>query len=341
MSRFEKIFWVSIAILVLVWGFLQFQAHSHLKTDQSAPSATKPVYKEVIKHIVTIVDDNHTMHDRLQAMPIEQMLHSNQADLNQTIQTQVDNLFDPVYKRIDPFLDYHYSVIGEYSELGLAAGHKLQEAIRKRLLGEEFDKQVKALGISVDQHYRSLFQAYANRLGTTLFAGLNPQLNAPLILSLDQQIKDRITLQKIKLGAVVGTAIGVKIVSTIVAKIGAKMVTKGAIKGSAKVAASSEAASAGTLCGPLAWICAPLAAGVVWFGSDKVILQIDEKLHRKEMKQELIAMIDAQKAKLIHSLTNAYSVRFKKDSDALVEFLQKQTIKRKVKKRVIERIRIH
>ncbi len=340
MSRFEKIFWVSIAILALVWGFLEFKAQSNIEKAPSAQQPLKPVYKEVIKHIVTIVDDNHIIQDRLQEAPIERMIVRNQSDLNQTIGREVDRFFAPVYGKIDPFLNYHYSVIGEYSELGLAAGNKLQEAIQRRVLGEDFQKRLVSLGVTIDSCYQEIFRRYADRLGTTLFKGINLQINAPLILSFDQQIKDRIVVQKIKLGAMAGTAIGVKIVGTIAAKMGTKMLSKGAVKGGAKIAASGEAAAAGTLCGPLAWICAPIAAGIVWFGSDKVILKIDEKLHRKKLKAELTKLVDAQKEKLKAELSNAYANRFSKDSDALLDFLQKQTIKRKVKKRVIERIRV-
>ncbi|WP_353573136.1 hypothetical protein, partial [Candidatus Albibeggiatoa sp. nov. BB20] len=76
--------------------------------------------------------------------------------------------------------------------------------------------------------------------------------------------------QQIKLG-VVGSAIAIKITAMIVAKI----TTKGAVKAGSKLATKSAAASTGALaglgCGPLAWLCSPIGAGVLWVVTDEVV----------------------------------------------------------------------
>lgn len=55
---------------------------------------------------------------------------------NAAIERQIDKAFAPVYERIPAFLDWHYSIVGQYTELGQAALGALEEAIESRLFGE-------------------------------------------------------------------------------------------------------------------------------------------------------------------------------------------------------------
>lgn len=51
------------------------------------------------------------------------------------IQTHVDAAFEPIHARIPGFLDWHYSVVGQYTELGLAAVSGLRQQLEA--LGDE------------------------------------------------------------------------------------------------------------------------------------------------------------------------------------------------------------
>ena len=52
------------------------------------------------------------------------------------IDAGVEEVFAPVYAAIPPLLDWHYSFIGQYAELGLALTGRLEGEIESRLFGE-------------------------------------------------------------------------------------------------------------------------------------------------------------------------------------------------------------
>ena len=51
------------------------------------------------------------------------------------IDAEVEEAFAPVYAAIPSLLDWHYSFIGQYAELGLALTGGLEEEIESRLFG--------------------------------------------------------------------------------------------------------------------------------------------------------------------------------------------------------------
>ena len=56
-------------------------------------------------------------------------------ETSQAIDELVEDAFGPVYARIPAFLDWHYSFLGQYTELGLAVSGRLEEEIESQLLG--------------------------------------------------------------------------------------------------------------------------------------------------------------------------------------------------------------
>ena len=62
---------------------------------------------------------------------------SSLAELRQNLHYAIEADFRPIYeRRIPEFLDWHYSVIGQYTELGLAAANRLEREVTRRLLGD-------------------------------------------------------------------------------------------------------------------------------------------------------------------------------------------------------------
>ena len=57
-------------------------------------------------------------------------------ETRQAINAGVEEAFAPVYAAIPPLLDWHYSFIGQYAELGLALTGRLEGEIESRLFGE-------------------------------------------------------------------------------------------------------------------------------------------------------------------------------------------------------------
>ena len=63
----------------------------------------------------------------------ERLLRQQLRQTEGAIQGEIEAAFAPIYEGIPPFLDWHYSVIGQYVELGQAAFGRLQEEFAARL----------------------------------------------------------------------------------------------------------------------------------------------------------------------------------------------------------------
>ena len=64
---------------------------------------------------------------------LEYLLRRPLPETGEAIRDNIDSVFEPAYERIPEFLDWHYSVAGQYSELGMAAAGQLQQEMESRL----------------------------------------------------------------------------------------------------------------------------------------------------------------------------------------------------------------
>jgi len=344
MGRFEKIFWITIALFALIWSILQFLAYTHTRPKQH--TTNKPVLTESIKTIIALVDDNKTIRKNLENSKtmkfLQENLQKNIDNIKKSTDSQIDQAFEPVYNNIDAFLDFHYSVIGEYTELGAAATGKIAETIKKKLFGSAFDSYLTKAQNSINSAYLDNLQAHIKQINIKATKGIDKKLNAKILQDLNADIAQRFTLQEIKVGALVGTVAAIKIISIISAKIAvkasSKIAVKTAAKSTAKVASAGSAAAAGTICGPFMWICSPVAATVAWFGTDALIVTGDEYLHREAFKKEIITMIDKQKATLKQNIKERYTQKFHDDTMQIQAKYKNTKIKKKVKRTIKEKI---
>ncbi|MEA3387170.1 MAG: hypothetical protein U9Q66_02015 [Patescibacteria group bacterium] len=346
MGKGEKIFWLFIAIFALGWLILQGLAykntHKNNQKQNISVSKNEPVLKTLTKTIIEIVDDNKTIRNNLENSETLKLLNENLnlkiSNLNETIEYKVNQAFAPVYNNIDTFLNFHYSVVGEYTELIGAATNEIGSTIKDKLFGEIFDSNLKQVKEQVNHKYIETLKEHFNQIDTLATKDINKTLNSQIFSKLNEDIKQRTSVQIIKLGSIIGTATAVKIVGAVSAKIIAKTTTKlaakSAIKTSAKVAASGTAGTAGLSCGPFAWICSPVAATVAWFGMDAIVVSADEYMNREEFKQDIIAMLDKEKGAITEKLQTSYSNQFEKDSQSIQENFKNSIIKKKVEKTI-------
>ena len=346
----EKIFWLFIAIFALFWLILQGKAyintHKNDKDQNILVGKSEPVLKTITKTIIEIVDDNKIIRDNLENSETLKLLKENQnlkiSNLNETIEYKVNQAFAPVYNNIDTFLDFHYSVIGEYTELVGAATNEISNTIKDKLFGEAFDNNLEQVKGQVNQKYIETLKEHFNQIDTLATKNINKTLNSQIFSRLNDDIQQRTSVQIIKFGSIIGTATTVKIIGAVTAKIIAKtatkLVTKSVIKTAAKTAASTTAATAGLSCGPFAWICAPVAATVAWFGTDAIVVSADEYMNRDEFKQDITTMLDNQKQELLDKMKFLYSEQFRIDSISIQNNFKNTTIKKEVKKTIIEKI---
>jgi ribosomal protein L31E len=352
MGKGEKIFWLFIAIFALGWLILQGLAykntHKNNQKQNISVSKNEPVLKTLTKTIIEIVDDNKTIRNNLENSETLKLLNENLSlkisNLNETIEYKVNQAFSPVYNKIDTFLDFHYSVVGEYTELIGAATDEIGSTIKDKLFGEIFDSDLEQVKEQVNHKYIETLKEHFNQIDTLATKDINKTLNSQIFSKLNEDIKQRTSVQIIKLGSIIGTATAVKIVGAVSAKIIAKTATKLAVKSSiktaAKTAASGTAATVGLTCGPFVLICSSVAATVAWFGTDAIVVSADEYMNREEFKQDIIEMLDKEKGAIREKLQTSYANQFEKDSVAIQENLKNTIVKKKIEKTITIKERI-
>lgn len=244
----------------------------------------------------------------------------------------LDRLTDAAFARmegnVDGYLDWYYSLEGEYGrvsnlligELDNYMKEKLEESLeQKDAFREVQDVIVKAIAVhdEVQAEYRKVAEKIMadNRVDPAFYSinvrqqislenALNPPLQQDII-----DLKNRLMLSTGS-GAVVGlvtAAIGKKIV----AKIAGKTVLKTASKALTKVVASKPfgtasgaavGAAAGAAVGSLLPGIGTMIGGVVGgviggvvggVAADALILKLDEEMNREEFRKEILASIDA------------------------------------------------
>lgn len=318
MSKFEKLFWLSIIILALIYITLQILATLNKNQSETFIQILDPV---VISINLDKADSNITLN-------IKQEI----ANINSAIDINIDTVFSSVENNIDSFLDFHYSVIGEYIELGSMATNKINETIQKRLFGSDFENSVKEAFKQIDTEYGNSANKHIQMIHESATANVDHKLNSDIFARLENDISTFTSMQEGKLGLVLGAKLIPKIAQVISAKVAlkasGKFLVKSSTKAGAKYATTGAAALAGTTCGPFVWICSPLLAITAWFTTDAVVVNIDEYYNREEFKKEILEVINEQKMILKDTAKLEYKSSFEELSKEIQTKYRNTTIKR-------------
>lgn len=229
-----------------------------------------------------------------------------------TIPEMLDAAYDPAYKAIPIYADFHYSVLGEYAELGTAALGKAGINIEK-ILFNKLNERLIEVSRNVDESFNNEF--VENLKGIT---NASPSSNSTIGNLTRVAINDMLTRMPltapVNAAAAVGTAAAVKAASKAIAqKIGTKIAIKAAAKTGGKWAGAGSGATAGALLcswtGPGAGLCAAAGGVGAWLIADHGIVKLDEYWNREDFEKDLSLMIDDQKNQHKTSLIKALEKR--------------------------------
>lgn len=318
MSKFERIFWITIGILMLSYTTLVLLAH--FNTEKKSKEIRKPI---IFKWITEFIPS-----DKMEKNIIENVdyLHQNleleKAKVIETINSEFDELFENVDKNVDDFLDFHYSIVGEYTELTAMVAGDIEEEISEKLFGADFSNQIERISLLIDEKYRNSISQHFKVINNVSSKDIDLELNKGTFNKLNEDINLRMSTQEGKIGIMLSARLAPQVIKVIAAKLAtktiAKVAAKGAAKTAAKIAAAGTAGTAGLTCGPFAWICSPVAAGVAWFGTDAVIIAGDEYLNREEFKKEILNSLNEQRDLLKESYRKDYIESFNQFSKDLI-----------------------
>ncbi|MDR2141791.1 MAG: hypothetical protein LBR11_08405 [Deltaproteobacteria bacterium] len=245
---------------------------------------------------------------------------------------RVQRIFDQYRDNVDLYLDWYYSLSGEYSRLyelikGHAAGaERFMAGKMVELLGFNVDmaqllERVKGLETKLADYQgrlTELAQKSLTHFEVPVDVAKGARIRPMSLESLVRQVRPVETISfKSRLGVsgVAGLSSGV-LVAVVVGKIGQKAIFKMAAGALVKIAAAKSFSAAGgaafgagggslvapgpgTAIGATAGFLAGLVAGLFM---EKAMLSLEELINREELRQEILAAIEAQRGETLRSL---------------------------------------
>jgi len=294
-----RVFWWTIGVCFFATLLLAAVAswrlnHSSDLSDKLAVAKSERVLNSEIFKKVPII--GNMINVKAWSTPV--------TELNPKINKEIDLVFAPVYAKIPAFTETHYSVIGEYVEMGIAASGGLK-AVRQKIemqLFEGLDKRLADASKEVAASMNKLIEKRTKRLSAEVHKdGVSDQQFQKLLGNyMNTRIKVFASSKSITehlAGSGVGATAGKS-----AAIISAKLLTKLAAKLAAKlpikwVVTVVTGATVGTFLdpGPGTIIGTILGGLVGWFAVDAAEVSVDEWLHRADFERDLRLLITEQK----------------------------------------------
>lgn len=304
---FARSFWGTIIFLAV--ASLGLVAIGLLRSDQSTGDLREepqPVHGEAAVQAVEIEPNT------LQAV-FERAASIARAETSDAIDPLLDELYEPVYGGVTSYADFHYTVLGEYTELVGAALGTAADAIEDRLY-DGFDGRLERVANTLDARFADEFRtALMQKLQAEIPSELSGVPLAPITQRAieDALARVRVTVPVGTVMATVGGAAAIKAVSAAIAakvatKVAAKAAGKGVAKGTGILGGAGLGALGGSWAGPVgAAVGGAIGATVAWFAVDAAVITIDEYFSREDFEADLRVMIDEHRSVVRGHLTNA------------------------------------
>ncbi|GAA7928575.1 hypothetical protein HpBT085_01130 [Helicobacter pylori] len=289
-------------ICIIIFLFMLYPILSSITYDEPSQAIktahTKTILEILPDPISDLIKNNLDSHQQ----EISDLLSSSKDKMYSKVDAQIDNLFDPIENNVDKFLDWHYSLKGNYSELALLAakfvaktiGLSVEDALfnklQEKLLGADYKQRLKTMTDNISDAFIGLLRQHKKDTEKIATQGV---ADIPQVVESLKNIDDRTERDlKLKMGfaAAIGATAGVgagklmkRLVPKLVEKLGTKLGAKFLVKFGIAV------------------------GGVLsTLGADVAFNYIDEWLHRDDFKKEILNNINEMKK----NLKESYKISF-------------------------------
>ncbi|HUP30344.1 MAG TPA: hypothetical protein VM122_09245 [Usitatibacter sp.] len=319
-ARFAPAFWVTMLLAVALWLALLFglQGFDPARLHEGARAA--------LAHVNPCRPDARSLDTLSTELTAE--LQAARATAHGEAEQQVDSRVNAIFSEaglgVDRYLDWYFTVLGEYQRLGALAASELDgmmaRELEKHLFGDGMlGERLERASVAIAQESQLRMSEAAVRLGTKVRESVraNPcGLGALDLVPVGAMKRDvvrastaagggalvgLVAVRSLGRGVAVATASRTASKSTFRAAGG--LIGRTVTKRAGTIALS--AASAAALCapgGPLALLCGIGAAVVSWLVFDQALIRIDEALFRDSMRAEIVASLQEQQAALVAAL---------------------------------------
>ncbi|GAA7028586.1 hypothetical protein ID0177_02990 [Helicobacter pylori] len=300
-----------ILLGIIIFLFMLYPILSSITYNEPSQAIktahTKTILEILPDPISDLIKNNLDSHQQ----EISDLLSSSKDKMYSKVDAQIDNLFDPIENNVDKFLDWHYSLKGNYSELALFVAKKLglsvEDALfnklQEKLLGADYKQRLKMMTDNISDAFTSLLRQHkkdTEKIATQGVADISQV--AESLKNIDDQIERDLQL-KMGFVATIGLTAGVgagKLMKRLVPKLVEKLGTKLGAKVGAKFLAKFGIAVGGVLS---------------TLGADVAFNYIDEWLYRDDFKKEILNNINEVKK----NLKESYKISF---DNSIIKFSQ-------------------
>ncbi|GAA7083921.1 hypothetical protein ID0203_05100 [Helicobacter pylori] len=307
-----------ILLGIIIFLFMLYPILSSITYNEPSQAIktahTKTILEILPDPIPDLIKNNLDSHQQ----EISDLLSSSKDKMYSKVDAQIDNLFDPIENNVDKFLDWHYSLKGNYGELALFVAKKLglsvEDALfnklQEKLLGADYKQRLKTMTDNISDAFISLLRQHkkdTEKIATQGVADISQV--AESLKNIDDQIERDLQL-KMGFAATIGLTAGVG-AGALMEKLVPKLVEKLGTKLGAKVGAKFLAKFGIAVGGVLSTL-----------GADAALNYIDEWLHRDDFKKEILNNINEAKKNLKESYKMGFDNSITKFSQGLQEDLK-------------------
>ncbi len=301
--------------IIIIFLFMLYPILSSITYDEPSQAIktahTKTILEILPDPISDLIKNNLDSHQQ----EISDLLSNSKDKMYSKVDAQIDNLFDPIENNVDKFLDWHYSLKGNYSELALLVAKKLglsvEDALfnklQEKFLGADYKQRLKTMTDNISDAFISLLRQHkkdTEKIATQGVADI-PQVVESL-KNIDDQIERDLQL-KMGFAAAIGATAGMG-AGKLMKRLAPKLVEKLGTKLGAKFLAKFGIAVGGGVLSTL--------------GADVAFNYIDEWLHRDDFKKEILNNINEVKKNLKESYKMGFDNSITKFSQGLQEDLK-------------------
>ncbi len=284
--------------IIIIFLFMLYPILSSITYDEPSQAIktahTKTILEILPDPISDLIKNNLDSHQQ----EISDLLSNSKDKMYSKVDAQIDNLFDPIENNVDKFLDWYYSLKGNYSELALFVAKKLglsvEDALfnklQEKLLGADYKQRLQTMTDNISDAFISLLHQHKKDTEKIATQGV---ADIPQVVESLKNIDDRTERDlKLKMGfaAAIGATAGVG-AGALMEKLAPKLVEKLGAKLGAKFLAKFGIAVGGVLS---------------TLGADVAFNYIDEWLHRDDFKKEILNNINEMKK----NLKESYKISF-------------------------------
>ncbi|MDG1816400.1 MAG: hypothetical protein P8H22_09900 [Glaciecola sp.] len=219
----------------------------------------------------------------------------------ESLPNDVDLLYEKVYSGIEMYSDFHFSLVGQYSELSQAAFGNMEDKARE-IIFDGFESRTRHMLQDVEIRFA---ENYIKEILSSIES--HPSFSSFELLTDSTQIAVDNTFSRMQSTVPIASTAAILVstgvlngsisafLSSITTKIMASTATKLAVKGTSVAGGALTSAVSCAWAGPIAAICGVAGGVATWLAIDATIMGIDEYINRDDFEKELRVLVDNHK----------------------------------------------